>query len=57
MQEKYEKEINEAKKELIDLYLILKPRKLEDVKINFNKYYLIKIFNILVRKYYRRRKR
>ena len=57
MQEIYEKEINEAKKELIDLYLILKPRKLEDVKINFNKYYLIKIFNILVRKYYRRRKR
>ena len=57
MQEKYEKEINEAKKELIDLYLILKPRRLEDVKRHFNKYYLIKIFNILVRKYYRRRKR
>ena len=30
-------EINEAKKELIDLYLILKPRKVEDVKINSNK--------------------
>ena len=44
MQEKNEKEINEAKKELIDLYLILKPRKVEDVKKNFNKYYLIKIF-------------
>ena len=34
MQEKNEKEIKEAKKKLIDLYLILKPRKLEDVKIN-----------------------
>ena len=44
MQEKNEKEIKEAKKKLIDLYLILKPRKLEDVKINTNKYYIIKIF-------------
>ena len=35
MQEKNEKEINEAKKELIDLYLLLKPRKLEEVK-NYN---------------------
>ena len=35
MQEKNEKEINEAKKELIDLYLLLKTRKLEEVK-NYN---------------------
>ncbi len=33
MLEKNEKEINEAKKELINLYLILKPRKGEDVNI------------------------
>ena len=32
MKEKNENEIDEAKKELINLYLILKPRNLEEVK-------------------------
>ena len=32
MQENIEKELKEAKKELINLYLLIKPRKIEDVK-------------------------
>ena len=32
MQENFEKELKEAKKELINLYLLIKPRKIEDVK-------------------------
>lgn len=32
MNEKNEKEMKEARKELINLYSILKPRKLEEVK-------------------------
>ena len=38
MKEEIEEELKEAKKELINLYIILKPRKLEDVntqKINY----------------------
>ena len=31
MQEKNEEEINEAKRDLIELYLIMKPRKIEEV--------------------------
>ena len=32
MKENIEKELKEAKKELINLYLLIKPRKIEDVK-------------------------
>ena len=44
MQENIEKELKEAKKELINLYLLIKPRKIEDVK------YIIIISIFLVKK-------
>lgn len=46
---KNEEKINEAKNELIQLCLILKPRKIEEVNIIYNYKYLIKIILILVK--------
>lgn len=47
MEENFQKEINDAKKELINLYLLLKPRKIEEVKIY---HILLKYIFYIVRK-------